>query len=175
MFKILGDKTKTIFDTNLKNLINQIEYEKEINQLEAYEHNIKKNFLLIEEFVNSNIKFIPIVEVFSYFLSEEKIPDDISKEISKEKNLLYHLTKEILNDKEKLLLVLGNFETSFLDVRHKIKERLENKKLFEIFQNRILDVLRRRVNKIFSAGREFVSYEDNSIIHVNLIVIIIKF
>jgi hypothetical protein len=170
MFKILGDKTKTIFETNLKNLINQIEYEKEINQLEAYEHNIKKNFALIEEFINNNIKFFPMVEIFSYLLSEEKLPDEIHKEISKEKNLLHHLTKEILNDKEKLLLILGKFEKSYSDVKQKIKERLENKKLFEIFQNRILDVIGRRVNIILSAGREFVSYQENSIIHVNQIV-----
>jgi hypothetical protein len=167
MIKIWGDKIKTIFETNLKNLINQIEYEKEINQFEECEQNIKKNLNLIEEFVKNNIKFFPIVEIFSFFLSKEKIPDNLLKEISKEKNLLHRLIQEILKDKNTLDLIIGNFEKHYSEVRPIIKTRFENKKLFELFQNRILDVLRRRVNVKCTPGREFSLCEENLMIQVN--------
>ena len=170
MFKIWDNKTKTIFEINLNSLITEIEYEKEFNHFEAYEQNIKKNIKLIEEFLESNLKFYPIIEIVYLMTSEGKLQENIFNEITSEKLLLHQLMEDIIKEKNILDLLLEQFEKNSCKLRIGIKTRLENKKIFESFKSRILNSLRRRVNITLTSGDNFSSYEENLFVSVNIFI-----
>jgi hypothetical protein len=144
MFTLWNEKTKNLFEINVDFIYRETEYEQKLHQLEAFEYNIKKNSVLIDQFQINNSKIKLLLDYIQSFFSIYGNFDIFTIDMWNVYNSAKATLEEIMELKSTLDSSTVEYNKSINEIKSIIKTREENKKIFDFYSMRIFEVMKRR-------------------------------